>query len=667
MKNFILIILILLPILIFGQNIKRGDKHFVNLEYSMAIKHYHKVFQKKNNYEAAVKLGHCYKMLNNTAEAEKWYVTALNFSNYKPALLLDYAQALKMNGKYAEAKSFFLMYAQESPSDAKKAEWYIEACSKAMEWQAASENIVIEKFKNLNSHYSDFCPVKYENGIAFTSDRLTDNNQDISGWTGSPYLKMYYTQNISEDSWTEAVELDEKINFKFHNGPAAFSPRFDTIYFTRVIPVKKRIKIKTPDPTSWLDEVINNQKINHSGIYFSVKKNGKWGEAIAFLYNNPLEYSVGHPTLSTDGKILYFSSNMPGGFGGSDLYYSMKKEDGSWDIPKNLGSAINTSGKECFPAIGTDGILYFSSDGHHGMGGLDLFKARGTMDRWGEVENMKAPVNSSQDDFGILFNPDGVSGYLSSSRGDSYGKDNIFSFQPAPPKKRFIVIRGRTVNAEENILSNVLVQVAETLPEASTLAEFYSGSDGKFLIKVPYDENYLIKGEKQGFKMFEHFVSVSTDKDTIDIEIMLEMNINTFAKKSKPEPIEKKIYFDLDMAAIRKDAAAELDKIVGILNSYENMRLEISSHTDCRASDSYNFLLSQRRAEATVNYLIKKGADKGRISAECFGKTKLINHCKEGVSCDEELHQQNRRVEIRIIVAEPVTPTKYTIYEENES
>ncbi|MBA3899705.1 MAG: OmpA family protein [Bacteroidetes bacterium] len=637
--------------------LKKGEKLYENLEYFQASIYFKKAYNEHPGVVPCMMAANCFRLLNNSKEAEYWYEKTLTYPGHEIITIKYYADALKKNGKYEEAKKHYILYGNVVPAEAEMANALASSCDKAMEWLKNPEPIEIESEHGLNSKQSDFCPVFYKDGIVFASDRVPEEKTGISGWTGNPYLSLYYIEK-NNGQWQEANELEhENINTDFHNGPAVFSTDGDTIYFSRVNRLKKRVQIKANDPTSWFN--FKNRYINHSELYYAVKTTEGWEKPKALPFNNPYEYSVGHPALSTDGKILYFASDMPGGFGGSDLYYSEMQEDGTWGQPVNLGPNINTFGMESFPVINQNGTLYFSSDGHTGLGGLDIFSSNGKLTDWEEANNLKPPYNSAQDDFGILFDTSGTAGYLSSGRDSENGEDNIFSFRPITIQKH--VIAGKALKeASHEPISGLVIEIVHSHTKAIMIKEVFTDKDGKFFVELNKDD-YFITGHKNGYNQQTAFLKESEFiTDTLEVTLYFRQQENHVA--SSPETKEfqaNTIYFNLDKFDIRNDASIELDKIALVMHDNEEIRVELSAHCDCRASDDYNMKLSHKRAKAAVDYLIAKGIDEIRISSMAYGKMQLINHCVTGVECSDKEHQQNRRVEIKLIFHQDA-PAKYT-------
>jgi len=661
-------------------NLARADKNYSQFNYSLAVKEYEAIVKKKGQTEELVqKIADCYRKMNNSEEAEKWYAILLTkFSKVDPPNLLYYAEALRNNGDYQEARRQYLQFGKLFPSEKRVAEAFARNCEKAMEWMANPVQVKIENVKSVNSAYSEFSPCLVSNRLVLATDRKFEDgeysNKQIYGWTGTPFLNLAYA-DIDSNANIEFKGRLKGLNGMYHNGPASFSKGGDTVYFTKTNKVKNKAKV-------------NGQKrdpdfVNRLEIYYAVKHNGSWSAAKPFEYNNVLHYSVGHPALSPDGKTIYFVSDMPGSVGNTDIFYCTMEANGKWSFPKNVGRYINTPAKELFPYVAPDGKLYFSSNGHTGLGGLDIFVTSGKHDKWEKPENLMYPMNSSKDDFGITLDSTLNGGFFSSNRDGGMGQDDIYRFSYPT-----CVLAGLTlhmVGKTEKALENVLVKLYKYGDTSNVIAyertygqparkiclrsyepcAVVKNPEGKFFFKLQPGEKYELKLSKNNFFSHSSIIEAKCNtEDTMTIAILLkEIEIDKpyvlkdlFFNDQDKLFVVRNIYYDLDKAEIRYDAALELDKLVELLKANPNIKMELSAHTDSRHSEEYNLKLSQKRAEAAVKYIVSKGIPEGVITAKGYGESKLINHCKDGVPCSEEEHQYNRRTEIKVTeVIEPET------------
>ncbi|MDR0415086.1 MAG: OmpA family protein, partial [Prevotellaceae bacterium] len=468
-------------------------------------------------------------------------------------------------------------------------------------------------------------------------EKLRDKKRKIYGETGRPYLNMYLSNRqdkpnqgnglIGSYVWTAPVMLPAPLNTGEHSGPCCFTPDGNTMYFCF---------------SELLDEA-SQSSVSHVGIMISHKDAGGWSNPALFPYNNRAIYSVGHPCISADGRTIYFSSDMPGTLGGRDIFKCVLTANGEWGAPQNLGPVINTEDDEVFPTLDNNGTLYFSSDGHPGLGGLDLFRAVGKPDEWTSVENLRAPVNTSADDFSLVFLPGSNNeGLFSSNRTGGYGGDDIYSFKRVPPPVKIIpepqekfMIAITVVNRAD---SSPLAGVRLILQNAKTRKNMLLTTDGAGKVYFPVAPKmaYSLTSEVAGF-LPSWIENISTNKikpgKSIRILLPLDplMSGSTFSVEN--------VYYDFGKADLKQEAFKELDKVVKFMKMNPDVRIELSSHTDSRGSLQGNMSLSQKRAESCVAYLVKKGISRSRIAPKGYGPTKpRIKNAKT-----EKQHAKNRR------------------------
>lgn len=625
---------------IFSDNIKQANKYYETYDYKLALDIYQKIMQKKPSLEVAQKLANCYRFINDSKGAEAAYAKVLTFPGAEAINYKYYADALKQNGKFEEARKNYVLYGQKLPSKIDEATRLANSTEVARMWaENPDANVRIENVKTLNSENSEFSPVKFKNDLVFTSDRWfvqsTDDKKKASvyGWTGNPYLKIYQASKQGE---TFKVTLMPVLNQEYHTGPAVFTSTGDTVYFT-LTEAPKGKKKKAPFLTK--------------KIYTAYNTGSNWSTPKPIALSNE-SYSIQHPALSPNGAILYFASDMAGGRGGMDIYASQRQADGTWGTPVNCGININTPEDDVFPVVRQDGKLYFSSKGHVGMGGLDIFTANGAYNEFELAENLKAPINSTNDDFGINFTDD-LNGYLSSNRAGGLGLDDIYSFQIVPEEKEpalFFAVDGEvTDKSTGTILSNVEVILLNktTNQQQST----FSDVQGKFHFDLAPESEYVITGNQaQYYSKQEGSIStVGLKESTVfNVKFELERSKDTYMVKLK------NIYYNFNKWAIRPDAAVELNKVASFMTNMPNINIELHSHTDSRGKAVYNKWLSQKRAQSAVNYLIKQGVGSSRLSAVGLGETELLNRCRDGVKCSPKEHQLNRRTEFKVVKINPV-------------
>ncbi|HAH57326.1 MAG TPA: hypothetical protein DCL86_04200, partial [Bacteroidales bacterium] len=613
----------------------KADRLFNRYEYARSIPYYTRVAGKNGRHAvyAMVQAADAHRLTSNFQEAAKWYAKAIENGTTNNMVWLNYGQALRSMGRYTEAAEQFRKYAQLNPSDP-RGELYAKYSTEIQQWGQPEYNYTLFNAEAINTPYSEFSPVYLNDGVVFTSDRMTKSGEKRFGWTQAYYLDLWFASlsKINPDipAVPESPALySSQLSQPYHDGPATFSKDGKTMYYTLV-------ERKAGDLDS------SRYYTNKLKIFSSTFTNDKWSEPIAFFLNNDA-WSVGHPALSDDANTLYFVSDMPGGNGGTDIYSVTRNGDG-WENPVNLGSTVNTFGNEMFPFSYQDSILYFSSDGHAGLGSLDIFKTSKKGAFWSKPENLKAPINSPADDFGYVINAQGTEAMLSSNRPGGKGEDDIYMVSIAGRLPEFVMLEGVVKNqktAQPLINSHVFA-----LDLSSNEVRVLKTNDaGHFHLQVPAGSKMVIKGMKSGYAPDCQSVTLETgskaDYFTVADLLLSAYTVDQIFKLEN-------IYYDFNKWDIRPDAAAELEKVVTFLNENPDITVELGSHTDARGSDKYNEKLSERRAVSAVEYIVSKGINAKRITAKGYGEQKLVNHCGNGVECSDEEHQQNRRTEIKI-------------------
>jgi outer membrane protein OmpA-like peptidoglycan-associated protein len=576
-------------------------------------------------------LGDAYIMLRQPENALPIYEKVVQQPNVPSEYYLYYAQTLRANGQYEASKEWMKKYSDAGNQEDTRVKRFFENEDLASGIFNAREKNFLKKV-NFNSKFNDFGAVVLNDQIVFTSS--SDEGVSVKrlyAWDGQPLLDMYQVP-LESVSTANSKKVEGDINTIHHDGPATFNAEGTKMYFSR---------------NNYHDskKITNSNGVMLMGIYSADLVDGKWTNVKPSNLNNA-NYIVYHPSLSQDGKKLYFSSDMPGGIGGTDIYVSDVNADGSLGTPKNLGNIVNTEGNESFPFIhSAEGTLFFSSDDHVGAGLLDIFAAvKDQNDNIVNVINLGEPINSEKDDFAYYLSPDGLNGYISSNRDGGMGGDDIYAFTRIPP----LTLKGRifdAINGEPVAGAKVVL----ARKNGEEIAYFITEADGAYEHLIDRDKEFVLKGSKAKYQdVQKEFNSFGLEKER---ELIVDLNIPM-------SPIEdvviladlETIYFDLDKSNIRPDAAKELDKVVALMNRYPAMEIRLESHTDSRADDRYNMKLSDRRAKSTYNYIISKGIDAKRIPKyEGFGESQLVNKCSNGVKCTKEEHQLNRRTEFIIL------------------
>lgn len=602
-------------------NLRVADNYYSELAYAKAIPKYEKVLRKEFNHQAASRLAESYRNTGNSMKAEIWYRRLDSSPMVSLVDRFNFAVVLMENGKYQEAAEKFSAYLQFDPT-AKKAKRLLSVCDSIHLFfeDTTLYKITVPEF---NGEYeSNFSPVYFRDGIVFISDRIAPGKKRmISPWSGKPYLDLFFTKETS-GKWSIPQLLKGGVNGIFDEGPATFSPDFNTIYFTRL---------------DYSGKIIEKNQKNMSLLkLFSGQYTGTaWRLNGPMSFNNS-EYSVGHPALSSDGKILYFVSDMPWGYGGTDIYKSVFIND-RWSEPENLGNAINTDGNEMFPFIAADSILYFASDGHLGLGGLDIFSAYWNGGSWMNAENLQYPVNSSKDDFGYIIDSTNSHGFFSSNR--SKNRDLIYAFNRIPPEFDLLLIAKDQKGA--NIKKFALYQndrKGDKIPMAD-------GMNGWAKCNLLPNTEYFTEIHASGYftattKFSTHGMRKSaTLKDTITM-VKIELNKSI---------IWHGIAFNKKETIIGKETAKTLDSLAHLMKINPGIEIELGVHTDSRGSFTDNLTITKERADAIAEYLLGKGVTRSRFVAIGYGEGKLINQCRDGIFCIEEDHQINNRVDIKVV------------------
>jgi peptidoglycan-associated lipoprotein len=596
-------------------------------------------------------IAECYRLINDPRNAETWYKLAARSSFSRPEAQFWLAASLKKNGKYQQAIDEFRKYKQVSPSDA-KADQEIRACELALEWQRNPEAYTVEEVKDLNSREADFSPAYGRDDfgvIYFTSSRDDAEGNKTHGATGQGFTDIFESRLDKKSKWSIPVPVDV-INSEFEDGTPFFTSEYKELYFTRCEAGRREQK--------------------GCVIMLSKKTGESWSEPekLEILSDSLV---AAHPALTADDLTLYFVSDMDGGSGGKDIWMATRDEAGSksWSKPVNAGPDINTSGNEVFPFVRSDGTLYFSSDGLIGMGGLDIFKATAQPDGSWMVQNMRTPINSSADDFGITFENENERGLFTSTR-KGRGNDELYSFE-FPPLKFNVTGLVRDEKTGAPISASTVQLIAS---DASNL-QAETGQSGDFRFALKPDVDYIFLASKRGYLNGKEKETTKGQEKSRDFLV-------TILLTAIDKPIElPNIFYDFGKWDLRPESMVSLDKLVETLNDNETVTIELMSHTDSRDTEEYNYDLSQKRAQSVVQYLIEKGVEPERLSAKGYGESspKVVDESilaqaaflKTGTTLSEQYintlpseeqkeiaHQVNRRTEFRVLRTDYVSPKK---------
>ena len=631
--------------LLFAQpekELEKANEMYKNFSYVDAIKIYERIAQKGFvNQEMLESLGNAYYYNAEYKKALPWYEQLFQEGKYKvkPEYYYRYAQTLKSVGDYTQADKMMAKFVELTNANDTRAALFEEN----KDYQTVIKNNS-GRFQlnnaSINTENSEYGTALYGDKIVFAG--ATDARKakrGVSQWTGESFYDLYEAEHFDQKLGSRKP-FSSSINTQFNESTPVFTKDGNTMYFTRNNYVNR--KLGSDIENTILLKILRATK----------DKNGNWGDIVEVPFNSD-QYNVAHPALSPDEKYLYFASDMPGSFGNSDIFRVEILGDNQYGTPENLGNIINTAGRESFPYISKDNVLYYSSDGIPGLGGLDIFAAKFNADgSTSKPVNIGMPGNSADDDFCFVFNSDSKIGFLTSNRPGGKGKDDIYSFHEDKPllfscQKN---IKGIVKDAKTKaVIADAKVILSDkVMKEVSTDK---SKTDGTFTFEKVNcnDSHYYLRGEKEKYETAE--VNVTVGKDEVVYEIWLnprEVAIKKGMDLAKVFEI-KEIKFDYNKADIRSDAAVELTKIVEVMREYPKMKIDIRSHTDSRGADSYNLKLSDRRAKATLEWIVKQGIDRKRLKAKGYGETRLVNGCSNGVPCTEEEHQENRRSEFIVV------------------
>ena len=616
---------------------KNADKKYEQFAYINAIKTYERIAKKGyKSVEMFKKLGNSYYFNADLEQAGKWYEELFSMTQDVDAeYFYRYAQTLKATGQYAKADEMLLKFSEKSGADS-RAKLFNSNRNYLYEIKANSGRYKIED-AGINTKYSEYGGAYYGNKLIFTSARDTGFLfQRKHKWSNQYFTKLYAAEMVSDTTLGKPEKFANKIKIPFHEATPIFTKDGQTMYFTQNNYLKGK-KGKNSEKTTLLK------------IYKAKLIDKEWNnvEELPFDSDN---YSVAHPALSPDEKTLYFASDMPGTKGQSDIFKCKIDEEGNYGIPENLGSKINTEGRESFPFISNENELYFASDGHPGLGGLDIFVVEIAKDgSFKKVKNIGETANSSDDDFGFLINSETRRGFLTSNREGGKGLDDIYQFLETKSLRCNQELSGIVTDFESGIiLPNTKVSLFDD--KFKLLTTYLSDTNGHYQFEVECENDYYIRAEKVEYTTFEKRINIPNETGKTEIPIQLEKTIKEVKNGddlAKTFGI-KIIYFDLDKSNIREDAAIELEKILDVMVENPTIKINIKSHTDSRASFEYNDQLSERRAKSTLEWLVKNGIDTTRLTAKGYGERELVNKCSDDVPCSEEEHQANRRSEFII-------------------
>ncbi len=608
---------------------KKADKLFAKFEFVEAAKAYEKLISKGEGSEYVYgQLAESYYNVFKTVEAEKWFEKTLQTSE-APEVIYKYAQMLKANGKYEESNAQMSKFASMRPAD-HRAIAFVENPNYLPKILDKGKKFNLQD-AGINSELSDFGGTLQDGTLYFASARNSEGK--TYGWNEEPFLDVYAAAQNDDGSFQTPMAVKE-LNTKYHEGVVSFSPDGKTLYFSR---------------ESFHDKIFERDSLSRNkfsvlNLYKSTSELGVWSEGEALSLNSE-NYSVKNPAVSPDGKTLFFSSDRAGGMGQFDIYSAPINEDGTVGEPTNLGQKVNTEGQEMFPFVSSDNTLYFSSDGHLGLGGMDVFFAKLVDGKVGPVRNIGIPVNGNADDFAFSINNDSGEGFVSSNREGGAGSDDVYAVKVLQPICDVLVTI--TVKDSETglVLAGASVNVTDS--EGNIVGTKTTSDKGEVNYIIECNTELYLTASMDEYESGSTSIA-ETSEEEVSSEILLDpIDEIILANKVILNPI----YFDFDKSNITAQAAFELDKLVALMNKYQSIVVRAESHTDSRGRDSYNQSLSERRALTTAQYVISKGIDASRITGVGMGETMPVNDC--GSRCNEEEHQMNRRSEFIILEGNP--------------
>lgn len=597
---------------------KEADEHFKKFEFEDAVEEYNDIVE---DGEATPyvhrQLARAHYNLQHPKEAESHYAMVVRDTMATADDYFRYAQLLKTNGKPEASKEWMEKFAEVAPND-RRAVAFRENPNYAEEISQMPAGHTISNM-DINTANSDFGGSYYQGKLYFVSAR--NKGRKKYEWNNQPTLDIYMAEKV-DSVFANPSLLEGDINSKYHEGTISITEEGNKIYFTR---------------NDYLDGdyEADEEGINQLKIYTARMVEGEWTDIQSLPFNDS-EYSTGHTALSPDGKTLYFSSDMPGGMGESDLYMVSIDGEGSYGEPQNLGNGINTEGKESFPFIGEDGTLYFSSTGHLGIGGMDIFYAKAEGDGFGQVKNMGQPINSPSDDFAFTYYPGKKMGFVSSNR-DNPANDDIYMLHPIEECTMDIIVQVVDELTGEPISG---ADVSLYAPDGGSADMDYTAGTGKTSFSLPCN-TYEVQADAEGY--FSNTTTIPEGQK----ETVIELKLPPEPEITEEEVILNPIFFEFDKSEITPKAATELDRLVRVMEEHPEMVIQARAHTDHLGSDSYNLELSDRRAKSTAKYIISQGIDESRITGKGFGETMPEIDCAP--NCTDEQRARNRRSEFKIV------------------
>lgn len=602
--------------------LRNANDNYEQFAYASAIKDYELVLKKRFDDQSIINVADCYRQIGNSVKAEFWYRKAVKLTDPKPEWNMYLAEALMKNGNFIDAKGFLQSYLELNKTDL-KAQHMLESCNNMKKFFRDTTLYTIAPLRLNTPGGEFFSPAFYKYGIVFLSDQNYKGlSKAVSDGTGRRYLDIFFAKKTDRGNWMDAEPLRGDVNGRFNEGPLVFNADFTTMYFTRNNYLSNKVEK-------------NKKNINVLKIYKAEASDGIWKIKDEMKIGDE-DFSVGHPAISKDGNTIYFVSDMPWGYGGTDIY-SVTKQGDNWSQPINLGVNINSEGNEMFPFIWNDSTIYFASDGFEGMGGLDVFESHKVDGGWSKAVNIGAPINSPQDDFGYIADSTGLHGYFSSARNGIL--DKIYSFSKNAPD---LIVRLRIEDdIEHKPISGVAINIQRQGARDTTV---YTNSNGTIAVKAVTNKEYYFSFDHRDYYFTADTISTAGKQfsETTEDTIVLQKVI-----LNKPFIWEGVSFKKKDWLP-QPTCGPAMEKLVTLLKQNPRLVVEVASYTDSRGTDPDNIKLTQHRADIVAQYLITHGIKAERITAKGYGEAKLLNHCTNGLLCIEEEHETNNRIEITV-------------------
>ena len=623
-----------------GRKEKKASKQYDNFQYVDAITSFEYLISKGYNHlEVYEKLANANYINGKYKEASVWYSELFAFENIpvEPELYYRYAQTLKSLKQYKESDDLMAQFSELRPGDNRAIQFL--GNSDYLDRIASNSGRYSLKELTINSSYSDIAPTIYAEGLIFSTARDTGLfTKNIHTWDNQPFRDLYSAPLMEDGSLGVPRPFSKILNLSGEESSTTLSADGKTIYFTRNNSNNKGF-------------VRDEAGVTNLKIFKAVLVDSVWANIEELPFNGE-DFSTAHPSLNADGSKLFFASDRPGTKGDSDIYVVAVKEDGTYGEPVNLGDDINTEARETFPYMSDKNVLYFASDGHPGLGGLDVFAVSIGNEGNGSVLNLGEPVNSANDDFGYTVHIETGIGYFASNR-EGYGNDDIYSFKEDTPLNHEIETLLSGIVKDENDMTPLgMTEIFLFDEHGDEVVEVVSNEDGTYEISGHFDSGtYILVADKPKYDTYKGTLQLVNGKNIKDLEVLLRKiipaNGDDLAEILRLEyPV---LYFDFDKADILPESEVVLNKVIEYLHEYPNLAIEIRSHTDAKGAASYNMGLSKRRAKNTLQYLIANGISQNRLKSKGFGETQLKNDCADWNSCSEEENRLNRRSEFIVI------------------